>query len=401
MFIPWRSAVASGFALVLSAAVHAEPLRIYAAGSLSGVVEDLVAASGLPATAVAPPVFGPAGLLRQRLESGEHADVFASADLAQPQRLVDAGQGGPVVPFARNRLCLVTRSALGVTPGTMLDRLLDPKLRLATSTPGADPGGDYAVAVFGRAEAARRGARATLEGKAMQLFGGPAAMVPANGHTPGGAILLADKADALLYYCSSAAGILREVPDTVSVALPPALAVDPVYGMLVLGGNPDAQRLALFTLSAPGQAILVRHGLLPVLTQQAAVPVLTVIGASGEPVALSMDDLRSMPSTTATLPGEHGGPTRMAGPALWPLLLQAGAIDPDFHHRVRQTVTVTGSDGYSAVLGLGEIDPEFEGKPALIAVSREDGALDAPRLAIPNDKRLGRDVRGVTSLVVR
>ena len=116
-----------------AAVAWAEPVRIYAAGSLSGVIQDLVAASGLPVEAVAPPVFGPAGLLRQRLEAGEYADLFASADLAQPQRLVDARLAEAVVPFARNRLCLVSRSGLGITADTMLERLLDPKLRLATS----------------------------------------------------------------------------------------------------------------------------------------------------------------------------------------------------------------------------------------------------------------------------
>jgi len=63
---------------------------------------------------------------------------------------------------------------LWLTPANMLDRLLDPAVRLATSTPGADPGGDYAFAVFARAEAIRAGARAALEAKAQQLYGGGA-----------------------------------------------------------------------------------------------------------------------------------------------------------------------------------------------------------------------------------
>jgi molybdate transport system substrate-binding protein len=40
-------------------------------------MQELIAASGLPQGAVASPVFGPAGMLRQRLMAGEPADLFA------------------------------------------------------------------------------------------------------------------------------------------------------------------------------------------------------------------------------------------------------------------------------------------------------------------------------------
>lgn len=241
----------------------ADPIRIYAAGSLTGVMTALIAASGLPADAVAPPVFGPAGALRERLQGGEHADLFASADLAQPRRL--AAAGAPVVAFARNRLCVLAPGRLGLTTDTLLDRLLSPQLRLATSTPGADPGGDYARAVFARAEAAHPGAGAALTGKSLLLLGGPASMKPQPGHSAAAAILLAGRADAVLYYCSGAAAAAREAPELVSVPLPASLAVTPVYGLVLLSNRPEAARLAVFMVSEAGQAILARGGLLPVL----------------------------------------------------------------------------------------------------------------------------------------
>ncbi len=393
---------AAALAFGLCTGARAEPLHIFAAGSLAGAMNELITASGLPADAVAPPVYGPAGLLEKRIAGGEHADLFASADMAQPQKLADAGLSGQPVPFARNRMCLIARAALGITPVTMLDRLLDSGVRLATSTPVADPGGDYAVAVFGRADSLHPGARAALEAKALQLFGGPAAMVPANGHTPAGAILLADKADAVLYYCSSATDVVREVPGSVSIPLPPSLEPGPVNGLAVLGGNPDAQRLALFMLSTPGQTILIRHGLLPVLTRQnPGIPALTILGPSGRAVSLSMADLRAMPAASITLTDEKGAPLHFAGPALWPLLQEAGAVGPAAREHVRQVLTATGIDGYSATIALGEVDPAFEGKLGLIATTREGAPLDAPRLAIAGDKRLGRDVRDLVSLTIR
>lgn len=122
----------------------AEPMQVYAAGSLVAALKDVIAASGIPAEAVAAPTFGPAGLLRKRIEDGEKADLYLSADLASPRRLVDAGRAKDVVPFARNTMCVLARADLGLTLDNLLDRLLKPDLRLATSTPGADPAGDYA-----------------------------------------------------------------------------------------------------------------------------------------------------------------------------------------------------------------------------------------------------------------
>src|SRR5262249_5150273 len=140
-----------------------------------------------------------------------------------------------VVNFTRNRLCAIARSAVGLTPSNMLERLLDPAVRVATSTPGADPGGDYAWAVFARAGAVRAGARPALEAKALKLYGGGAKtppLVPGKGALEG--IFLADRADVALAYCSGAPEVVAAVPGLTVVPLPPDLTVGPAYGMVVL-----------------------------------------------------------------------------------------------------------------------------------------------------------------------
>lgn len=257
-----------GAALLLPAlargAEASSPLRVYAAGSLTGAFNALLDAFGTPPGKAAQPTYGPSGVLRERLERGEPTDLFASADMGQPQRLADAGRGTPVVLFARNRMCALGRGALGLTQANLLDRLLDPAIKLATSTPGADPAGDYAWAVFARAERVHPGARATLEGKAQQLVAGPgtAPLVPGQGASEG--VFLSGRADVMLGYCSGTDTVRRAVPDLVGVPLPPELEVGPEYGLTVLSGNPTAARFALFVMSEPGQAILARHGLVPV-----------------------------------------------------------------------------------------------------------------------------------------
>jgi molybdate transport system substrate-binding protein len=242
----------------------ADPVKVYAAGSLGTVLPALITASGLPEGSVAPPVFGPAGALRQRLQSGEQADLFLSADMAQPTAL--GGKPGVlVVPFIRNRMCLAATPKVGLMADNMLDRMLSPDVRLATSTPGADPGGDYARAVFARADTLHPGAQATLISKSMMLLGGPGSMTPQPGHSPAATIFLGDHADALLYYCSGNAATVKEVSGLVSLPLPDNFTADPVYGLAVLSDRPEAARLALFMLSERGQAILAQAGLLPLV----------------------------------------------------------------------------------------------------------------------------------------
>ena len=242
----------------------ADPLHIYAAGSLTAAFTDMVKAFPASDGDVAAPVFGPSGVLREKIEQGDHVDLFASADMEQPRVLARSRSGSAVVMFTRNRLCALGRANVGLTSDNMLDKLLSPSIRLATSTPGADPGGDYAWAVFARAEAVHPGAQATLQAKAMKLVGGAntTPLVPGHGAVQG--VFLSDAADVMLGYCSGSEAVMRDVQGLVNIPLPPALAVGPAYGLIVLSDQPLAMHFALFVLSEQGQAILRQHGFDPI-----------------------------------------------------------------------------------------------------------------------------------------
>jgi molybdate transport system substrate-binding protein len=243
---------------------RADPAHVYAAGSLIAPLKQAIKSAGLDASQVSDPVFGPSGGLRERIEKGEAADLFLSADMGHPQTLAKARPQTLVIPFARNTLCLLSHQSLGLTQANALDKMLDPKVRLATSTPVSDPGGDYAFAVFKRAEAIRPGADAALSQKALQLMGGPAAITPLAGHSIPASIFLADKSDILVNYCSGQAEMKRDIADLASVRLPPEIDVIATYGLAVLTDNPAAARLALFLLSEKGQGIIAENGLVPV-----------------------------------------------------------------------------------------------------------------------------------------
>ncbi len=91
------------------------------------------------------------------------------------------------------------------------------------------------------------------------------------------------------------------------------------------------------------------------------------------------------------------------GPLLWTVLNAAHAVDTAKpKDAVRDYVLVTGSDGYTAVIALGEIAPAFENKQVILAESMNgtplgDGHL---RIVVPGDARGGRSVKDVVSIAV-
>jgi len=211
------------------------------------------------------PVFGPSGVLRERIERGEHVDVFASADMGHPQRLADAGRSFPVIPFAYNRLCALAAPKVVVTTATLLERMLDSTVKLGMSTPLADPSGDYALQLFEKAEHLRPGAQAALTAKARRLVGAADSPPPPKDRSVYAALVAGGEADIFLTYCTNALVAQKEDPRLGVVQVPDALAVSAKYGLtLMKGAGPSAPAFADFVMSRRGQEIVARHGFTPV-----------------------------------------------------------------------------------------------------------------------------------------
>jgi ABC-type molybdate transport system substrate-binding protein len=255
--------LAAATALSLAAPVQAQTVQVFAAGSLRGVVGDLASQAGPALGVEVKGEFGGSGSMRERIEKGEKPDLLMSADMGSPQKLAAAGRTTlPVIAFARNRECVVSRKALGVTPANLADKLLDPKVRLKTSQPVADPSGDYTWAIFDKIDAMRPGAGKTLKAKAEANMALTAQ--PAQGQTAQAALFAQDKVDMTIVYCSAA--VDKELPALLSsFPIPAALDPHPVYGVAVLNNRPETLRLALYLLSEPGQAILAKNGLVPLV----------------------------------------------------------------------------------------------------------------------------------------
>lgn len=239
----------------------ADLVRLHAAGSLKAAMTEIADAFEATRPLTVARTFGPSGLLRERIEGGEAAEVFASANMTHPAALAAADKSTPVVLFARNRLCALAQPRVAVDSASLLAVLLDEDVRVGTSTPGADPSGDYAFEVFAKAEALESGAADTLRAKALQLTGGPDSAAPPEGRNPYGWVMSEDRADVFLTYCTNAVLAARDTPGLKIVALPEPLAVGADYGLTVMNGAPEAAwHLAAFILSPEGQARLASYG---------------------------------------------------------------------------------------------------------------------------------------------
>jgi ABC-type molybdate transport system substrate-binding protein len=167
--------------------------------------------------------------------------------------------------FARNTLCVVTTSDRPFDTGNLVETLLKPEIRIGTSTPGADPSGDYTWEMFRRVDALKPGAYDILSKKAQQLFGGPNTSAPINGRPRVLVALDENQIDLFISYCSGAQQIVRELSKYKSIALSADLAVGPEYGLTVSReAQAGAAGFALYLLSPQGQKTLQSFGFIPV-----------------------------------------------------------------------------------------------------------------------------------------
>lgn len=247
--------------LAMTVPAAAMTVQLYAAGSLKAALTEVAKAFETKTGNKVDAKYGASGLLRKEITDGAKADIFASANMEHSQALNDDGTSGPVALFARNKLCALVKPGLDVTTDNLLARMLDDKVKLATSTPRADPSGDYALESFTKAEALKPGAQERLERKARKLTGGKDSAVPPAGRAVYGWHVDEGRADIFLTYCTNALEARKQYPAQQIVDLPEALSVGADYALTVIDGAPvAAQQFAEFILSVEGQKILVSHG---------------------------------------------------------------------------------------------------------------------------------------------
>ncbi len=142
------------------------------------------------------------------------------------------------------------------------------------------------------------------------------------------------------------------------------------------------------------------------IAPEAAEGTVVVIGGQGVQTELTAEEIMHLPAARLIVsapPSTGGQPVVFEGPLLWTLLDQAKTLNPGKPGQLlRQTITVTGHDGFTAVLAAAEIAPEFEGKQVVLADLMDGKALSPGHfhLIVPGDQRKGRSVRDVARITV-
>jgi hypothetical protein len=135
---------------------------------------------------------------------------------------------------------------------------------------------------------------------------------------------------------------------------------------------------------------------------------LTIEAEGGKQTVLAKPDIESLPHVQLAIPASQGSASavRYEGVALKSLLEKAGV---EFGHSLRgkrmaSCLLVEAADGYRVVIALPEIDSEFTDKQVVLAFSQNGKPLDAKegpyRIVIPDEKRMARWVKQVTTLTI-
>ncbi|MBN3946286.1 MAG: extracellular solute-binding protein [Nostoc sp. NMS7] len=264
------SLAACAFSVLIPNQAFAATLNLYGAGSLRNalteVSQDFTQETGIGTNTV----FGPSGIREQAIETelqlGQPtADVFASADIGNPQKLYIKGLSSQPVEFTQNQVVAVFSSKYSqakITPSQVLDYLLNPKVKLGTSTPISDPLGDYTQQIFTQANSKTPGSFDTLNNKALRLTGGTNSPIVPSGQDS--LVYFLDKtqqADVFLTYYTGAIASQKIDPSLQVVRLPDYLSVAAPFDLTVIkNADPNAQKLADYILSDKGQEILHKYG---------------------------------------------------------------------------------------------------------------------------------------------
>lgn len=236
-------------------------LRLLAAGSLKSAFLPLLARFQQQCGITVEAQFGPAGLLRERIEAGEPCSVFASANRQHPQALRQAGLAGECQLFARNQLMLTARRGADTEARDWLALLSDPGLRLATSTPGCDPSGDYTWQLFSRIDARCPGTGAAMMARAQQLVGGRDSLRVPAGEIAGAWLIHENVTDLFIGYAHYAMQ-MTAYDDLRMLVIPAPWNICCDYHLTQIDPCAGARQLCRFILSTEGLRYLKNAGFL-------------------------------------------------------------------------------------------------------------------------------------------
>ena len=132
---------------------------------------------------------------------------------------------------------------------------------------------------------------------------------------------------------------------------------------------------------------------------------LTIQIGTGKQIVLSQTDIETLPHSKVTT-GTSDDSTPFEGVALKAVLDKAGVGlgEPLKGKRMASCLLVEAADGYRVVIALPETNPAFTDKQIILAFLKNGKPLDDKegpyRIVIPDEKKMARWVRQVTTLKI-
>ncbi len=132
---------------------------------------------------------------------------------------------------------------------------------------------------------------------------------------------------------------------------------------------------------------------------------LTLQNGDGKPTVLTRADIEALPHVKVST-SASGAAATFEGVALEAVLEKAGVeFGPSLKgKRLASYLLVEAADGYRVVIALPELDPAFTDKQVVLAFLKDGKPLDEKegpyRIVIPDEKRMARWVRQVTTLKI-
>lgn len=236
-------------------------VQIFAARSLREPFQAIQDRLWRPANLHVGLEFGPAAVLREKVEAGAPADIMAVPGISHQRKLYKAGRAEEPIRFASNEMVLlVAPERLG---GTMdpFDALLNPMLHIGMATPGIDPSGDYAEAILKKLENMLPKEGPGVRERVQFLMGGREPPIAPQGRNIFAWLIETGRADVFLTYRSNAMAAKRDRPKLAYIPLPRELAQPTACHLCLLSGaKADAPKIARTITSEPAQAIFEEFG---------------------------------------------------------------------------------------------------------------------------------------------
>ena len=132
---------------------------------------------------------------------------------------------------------------------------------------------------------------------------------------------------------------------------------------------------------------------------------ITIQAEGGKQTVMTRAGIEALPHTKITT-GAGDTSTTFEGVPLNAVLEKAGISSGESVRgkRLASCLLVGAADGYRVVIALPEIDPAFTDKPIVLAFVKNGKPLDDKegpyRIVIPDEKRMARWVRQVTTLKI-